>query len=1642
MGSLLNQLNFLDSFTNKNMEKKKNKKKKRKKSTATTTQLSIFEIVTKKIEKEKHEVISTKPEKTEDFKLTDKVFEKLGGIKSRLIQNMSIIKLIKSLKSKSNLATFWEQEQLAKFTGFGSMQEVFDDSNEKFEKERLELKTLLTPEEYKSARQTVNTAFYTDKTIISFMYNALGKLGFKGGDVLEPSCGIGNFFGLMPKDIKDNSVLKGVEIDTLTGELAKQLYQNADIEISPFEESLTYDGYYDVVIGNVPFGNFGVFDKKYNKYSLSIHNYFIVKSLDKLREGGFLAVVTSKHTMDSKSNIHREIIQEKAKVIACFRLPKGAFKEYARTDAVTDIIILQKTTNKNFDKDTIQFLSIDDRGINNYYKMHPDHILGDLREVSGMFGKELVPILENDTLENKLSESLSLLPANIYYKHKGLKEKLIPANNFDVKPGGYDFVGGKLVQNQNGTLVEVEKVKNTKNLNMYKDFIDLKKYVHYALQSQVRKCSDDALKEIQCKLNVMYDRFVYNYQYIDSKSCKQKFKEDPDYPLLCALEIHKDKEVKKADIFYKRTIGNEINTSKIETAKDALSYCLNEYGYVNMDFIKKIYKKEEVEILDELNELLFLDPKSNKYVISNEYLSGNVAAKLKEAKSASELNDKFKLNVEALSKVQPIKLAYDQIEVKLGTTFIPLQYYTDFVHYILDVNLQWKKELVNVTYVKELDEYSISGSGVISYSENYQKWGTERKNACELISQALNSKTPKVYDKATDLNGKEIRVLNQEETLNAETKQQSIKDEFKNWIYQDMKRRESISDIYNELYNGFVDKNYNGIMLKLPGKNPEMQLRDYQNAVISRGVIENNSLLLFHHVGAGKSFAMMAMGMELKRLGICNKPLYVVPNHMVQSGQFYKEFLYLYPNAKLLAATSDDFAKDKRMKLVSKIATCDWDGIIIGHSSLIKIPVSKDFQCNLLENQMDEIEEAIMDHDDKMTVKRLETILKNQKVKLQKLKDLNQDNTINFEELGVDQLFIDEAHNFKNLFNFSKMSNVAGVQNTSAQKTEDLYSKIQYIYNVRGEGKGVVFATGTPVSNSMSELYVMQRYLQPQVLKKQGIDTFDRWASTFGEVINSIEISPTGKGFKQKKRFAKFYNIPELTSIFRQCADVVLKHQLKIPMPNAEYHKIEIPAIQAVTNYINNELLPRAEAIAHKRVAPDVDNMLKVTNDGRKAALDIRLIYADDIIDGPTKISVCSENAYKLWKQSENKKGTQLIFCDLGTPKTSSNVNISKVIDDNQDSDVLSFDETDLFDDSFYDIYHEIQKNLIEKGVPLNEIAFIHDAKTPVQRADMVDKFKEGELRILLGSTSKMGEGMNCQNKIVAIHHIDVPWKPSSLEQRDGRGIRFGNENENIDIYRYVTKGTFDAFSWQTIQTKATFIGQVLCGMSNERSVDDVDVQLMSFAEMKAAASDNPLILKKFELEVALKKLYILEKSFTKNKFSIESKISNLEANEKMLSRNIIAYKKDVKQIKEGNPHILEIDGEAEVLNLKLIEKITPKIELLFNNEEFFLGEYLGLKMYFSRVDLGEGIKSNTLELKGNATYRINFETQLSLLRQLSGFKEKLIDKKVPKLQLSLTETTNEIIKLKNEYDKPFIHSEALAQTREDLNKVNKELNF
>ncbi|HBF78249.1 MULTISPECIES: helicase-related protein [Clostridium] len=1659
MNNALKQMSFWgdDELQPQKHQKNKQKymrRKRDKKDTANSSQnISLFEIINNFVKEENKTVIETEPVKTtEDYTLTEKVLENLGSVKARLTQNIACIKLIKKLKAKNLYATFVEQNVLAKFTGFGALQEAFDE-NSKYEEERETLKSLLTEEEYTSAKETVNNAFYTDTTIINFMYKALEQMGFKGGDILEPACGIGNFFGAMPMIMRSNSTLKGVEIDTLSGEIAKQLYQNADIEINPFEESLTYPNYYDLVVGNVPFGNYGVFDKEYNKYNLSIHNYFIVKSLDKLRVGGILAVVTSKFTMDSKTKTTRELIKNKAKVISAFRLPQNAFKEYARTDAVTDIIFLQKTDRMNTDADTETFLTVDERGINNYYNLHPDHILGTLEEQSGMYGPELVPVLKDKTLDEAFSEVLNAIPTNIYTPYDGEKERILPLNNYDIKPFGYDFINGKLVQNQNGKLVGIDKVTNKKNLQMYKDFVELKKHVHKVLQAQVHKCSDSALNELLQTLNVMYDRFVYNYQYIDTKACKMKFKDDPDYPLLCALEIHTNDGVKKADIFYKRTIRNDLYTHSIDTAKDALSYCINKYGYVNLDFIKQIYKKSESEILAELDGLIYVDPETNQYVLAAEYLSGNVVEKLHKAKDAAGNNELFKVNVEALEKVQPIPLTYDQIDVKLGTSFIPVDYYSEFLRYLLDANDSWRETNVYIEYISLLDEYKVYGNVYVSYTENYEKWGTRRRTACELIEEALNNKTPKVYDTKEDNNGKEIRVLNKEETIEAETKQQMIKEEFKKWIYEDKERRENIEKTYNKLYNSFVDKKYNGAMLTLPGKNPEIELRDYQKNAIARGVLENNSLLLFHHVGAGKSYVMMAIGMEMKRLGICNKPLYVVPNHMVQSGQFYQEFLKLYPNAKLLVATSDDFSKNNRAKLISKIATGDWDGIVIGHSSLIKIPVSKEFQENMMNKQIQEIEDAIREYsigrDKKMTVKKLQSALKNQKLKLQKLKDINQDNTVTFEELGIDQLFIDESQNFKNLFTYTKMQNVAGVQTTSAQKTDDLLTKIQYIYSIRGEGKGIVFSSGTPISNSMSELYTTQRYLQPQILRAQGIDTFDKWASVFGEVVNSVEISPTGKGFRQKQRFSRFHNVPELTSIFRQCTDVVLKNQLNISVPKSEYHKIEIPAISAVTNYINNELLPRAKAISNKQVEPEVDNMLKVTNDGRKAALDIRLIDVNAKIDGPTKTSVCAENIFKIWQETTNVKGTQLIFCDLGTPKKQSVSNQLSVVnniinnstnDTDNDIDESAVDEVDLFDDTVFDVYHEIKQLLMEKGIPENEIAFIHDAKTPAQKSQMIKQFRKGDIRILLGSTSKMGEGLNAQDKIVAIHHVDVPWKPSGLQQRDGRGVRNGNTNEKVDIYRYVTKGTFDAYSWQTLQTKAQFIGQILCGMSNERAVDDVDVQLMNYAEMKASASDNPLILKKFELEVELKKLNVLEKNFLKNKYSIQDKIIKLEKTEKIYGKNLISYKQDVKLIRDMGTKIITINGVEEELNLKLIEQLTPKINLALSGKEVYLGDYLGMKMYGENINIGDGIRSTVVYLHGIGAYKITYETQLSLLRQLTGFKESLISKKVPNLTNALNECVSELAKLRIEYDKKFAYTETLINTKHELDEVNKQL--
>lgn len=1548
------------------------------------------------------------------------------GKKARFRRNVEAIRVLKECEFDNRFATPEEQQVLAQYVGWGGIPEEFDENNTAWADEFTELYGLLSPEEYQSARESTLTAFYTPPVVISAIYKAMEQMGFKGGNILEPSCGIGNFIGMLPQSI-ENSRVYGVEIDKISAGIAQQLYQRSSIAAQPFEEAEIPDSFFDAVVGNVPFGDFSVVDKRYDKNHFLIHDYFFAKSLDKLRPGGVMALVTSKGTMDKENPAVRKYIAQRAELLGAIRLPNNTFKGNAGTEVVSDILILQKRDRIiDIEPDWVH-LNTDENGIrmNSYFVEHPDMILGDMKMVSGRFGEELTCVpYENADLAALLDEAVFNIHGEIneYEQDEELEEEdnSIPADP-NVRNFSYTLLDDVIYFRENSRMSPVDMSATAEN--RIKGLIEIRNSVRHLLELQTEDYPDSDIKAEMQRLNTLYDEYTKKYGFISSRANNMAFSRDSSYSLLSSLEVlDEDGNLeRKADIFFKRTVKAHKPVTSVDTATEALAVSMGEKAEVDMDYMCELTGKSEQEIYDELQGVIFLNPlyennrySEQKYLTADEYLSGNVREKLETAQKSAAVNpDTYSINVQALERVQPEPLTASEISVRLGATWIPPEIIQQFVFEFLGTlrYAQWKMQLHYSLYTSEwsIENKSYDNTNI----KAYRTYGTDRINAYRIIEETLNLKDVRIFDYVEDEFGKRKPVLNKKETTIALQKQELIKEGFREWIWKDPQRRERLCKIYNEKFNSTRPREYDGNHITFSGMNPEIELREHQKNAVAH-ILYGGNTLLAHAVGAGKTFEMTAAAMESKRLGLCSKSLFVVPNHLTE--QWAAEFLQLYPAANILVATKKDFETANRKRFCGRIATGDYDAIIIGHSQFEKIPMSIERQRALLEQQIDEITDGIAElkenRGDNFSIKQLEKTRKSIKVKLQKLNDqTRKDDVVTFEELGVDRLFIDESHYYKNLYLYTKMRNVGGIAQTEAQKSSDLFMKCRYLDEITG-GRGTVFATGTPISNSMVELYTIQRYLQYETLVENGLQHFDAWASTFGETVTAYELKPEGTGYRTKTRFAKFYNLPELMAMFKQVADIKTADTLNLPTPTPHYHNVAVKPSEMQKTMVA-DLAERAEKVRGGNVDPSVDNMLKITNDGRKLALDQRMINPMLPDNEGSKINACVDNIFTIWQDNTEKKSAQLVFCDLSTPKP----------------------------DAEFSVYTDIRQKLIERGVPESEIRFIHEAKTEVQKQELFKKVHKGEVRVLLGSTQKMGAGTNVQNKLIALHDIDCPWRPSDLEQRSGRIIRQGNENPDVEIYRYVTEETFDAYLYQLVEGKQKFAAQIMTSKSPVRTAEDIDDTALSYAEIKMLATGNPYIKEKMDMDIQVNKLKMLKSYYLSQKYDLEDKIIKFYPQEIALQTARIKGLKADLEIQKTHPK--EIDGKFVGMTIQGTEykdkaeagkAIIEFCKTKTNADTEILGEYRGFKM---EIEFNQYERAYVVTLRENSSYHITLGTDIHgnitrLDNAIDG-----IESRLDKAEEQLANTQAQLETAKVEVEKPFAQEDELQQKMARLTELN-----
>jgi N12 class adenine-specific DNA methylase/adenine-specific DNA methylase len=1581
-----------------------------------------------------------------DYRITDDHLGE-GGAKTKFQRNVTAIRTLKAIESENRLATSEEQSILSQYVGWGGLPDAFDDSKEQWQSEYAELKELLTDREYESARASTLNAHYTSPVVIRAMYEAIGNMGFQTGNILEPSCGIGNFFGMLPESMK-SSKLYGVELDDLTGRIAKQLYQNANIRIEGFEKSVYPDSFFDVAIGNVPFGDYSLADKRYDKNHYLIHDYFFAKALDKVRPGGVVAFITFSGTMDKANPAVRKYLAQQAELLGAIRLPNNAFRANAGTDVVADIIFLQKRDHPiEIDEDWLH-IGKSELGypINEYFLKNPDMILGELTEESTRFGMgQTVKPIEGADLSEQLRNAIANIHGEIVALEQedeleGTAKATLPANP-DVRNFSFTLVDGEIYFRENSIMSKIEVSLTAQN--RIRGMIALRDCVHKLINLQLNDYSDAAIADAQHELNTLYDAYTAKYGLLNSRGNSMAFSDDSSYPLLCSLEVldENGKLERKADMFYKRTVRQYTEITHVDTAAEALTVALSEKAKVDLPYMAGLTGKSEDALEAELTGLVFrdigtyyegfynpdtFDLKAFPLVTADAFLSGNVRSKLNTFRTVQEKlrtagkaeeAEALSVSIAALEKVQPKDLDASEINVRLGATWIPEEDVKAFIFETLQPG--WRAQrYVQVHYFDITGEWRIEGKNY-DYSNvtSNVTYGTPRINAYDIIEDSLNLKDVRIYDTVTDDDGREKRVLNMKQTILAQQKQTLLQEAFRDWLWKDPRRRDRLVTMFNERFNSTRPREYEGSHLTFPGMNPEITLRPHQTNAIAR-ILYGGNTLLAHIVGAGKTFEMTAAAMELKRLGLCHKSLFVVPNHLTE--QWASEFLQLYPSANILVATKKDFEKQNRRRFCSRIATGDYDAVIIGHSQFEKIPLSLERQKRTIEEQIEEITFGIealeAENGNYLSIKQLEKTKRGLETKLQRLNDRERkDDVVNFEELGVDRLFIDEAHYYKNLFLYTKMRNVAGISQTEAQKSSDLYMKCRYLDEIT-DSHGVVFATGTPISNSMTEMYTMQRYLQYNRLKDAHLQHFDAWASTFGETVTAIELAPEGTGYRAKTRFARFFNLPELVSMFKDIADVQTADMLNLPVPEAEYHN-EVIKPSGFQREMVASFAERADNVRKGIVKPYEDNMLKITNDGRKLALDQRLNNPMLPDEDTSKVNACLDNIYRIWLESSEQRSAQLVFCDLSTPHN----------------------------DGKFNVYDDLKMKLIERGVPEEEIAFIHEANTETKKAELFGNVRVGKVRILLGSTAKMGAGTNVQKRLIALHHLDIPWRPSDIEQREGRILRQGNDNPKVEIFRYVTENTFDSYMWQTIEAKQKFIGQIMTSKSPARACEDVDETALTYAEVKALATGNPNIKEKMDLEVQVSKLKLLKSNYLSMRYSLEDRLLKKVPHDiRLTEENIAGCEADMElymQHKVAGFAGMTVSGttygadEKKDAGVAILAACMAKT----SGNESMIGNYMGFDLFLAYDSFTKTFK---MRMEGTLSYRIDLGEDVygNITRMDNALAS--IPARKQGYERTLSELHDQERNLKEELEKPFPQEDELREKTARLTELDALLNL
>ena len=1575
------------------------------------------------------------PEPAGNFRITDDHLGE-GGAKQKYARNIEAIRTLFKLEEEHRGATAEEQQVLSQYVGWGGLADAFDSGKDSWAKEYVELKGLLSEDEYAAARSSTLNAHYTSPTVIRGIYDAVERMGFRSGNILEPSLGVGNFFGMLPDSMAD-SRLYGVELDSITGRIAKMLYPQADITVAGFETTDRRD-FYDLAVGNVPFGQYKVNDKAYNKLGFSIHNYFFVKAIDQIRPGGIVAFVTSRYTMDSKDSTARKQMAERADLLGAIRLPNNAFRANAGTDVISDIIFLQKRDRPiDHEPEWVQLGKTENGfAINQYFVDHPEMILGELTTESTQYGREELTVapIEGAVLADQLAEAVQHIEGQYVevevetpdVADAEVERKTLPADP-DVKNFSYAVVDGEVYYRENSIMTQVELSDNAKA--RVTGMVELRQIVNQLIQEQLDDYPDEDIKATQAKLNTAYDAFTAKYGLLNDRKNGRLFEDDSSYYLLCSLEnLDENKQLKsKADMFTKRTIRPERTVTSVDTPSEALAVSIGEHGKVDLPYMAELLGTpgEYGRITTELSGVIFKDPAADPtdpeagWQTADEYLSGNVRNKLRMAQLAAESHPEFKINVEALTKAQPKDLEASEIDIRLGATWLNPAIVQQFMMETFQPPYRIRyNNLIQVRYSPFTSEWRIGNKSAAGMYDimSTETYGTHRANAYKILEDTLNLRDCRIYDTIEE-DGKERRVLNQKETMLAQQKQQAIKDTFAGWVWQDPQRRNLLVKQYNELFNSTRPREYDGSHIHFVGMNPEINLREHQRNAVAH-VLYGGNTLLAHEVGAGKSFEMAASAMESKRLGLCQKSLFVVPNHLTE--QWASEFLRLYPNSKLLVTSKKDFEPANRKRFCARIATGDYDAVIIGHSQFEKIPLSAERQARIIEDQIEEIENAIAEAKEQsgehFTVKQMEKTRKTLEVKLKKLQSTDRkDDVVTFEQLGVDRLFVDESQNYKNLYLYTKMRNVAGLSTSEAQKSSDMFGKCRYLDEVTG-GRGVIFATGTPISNSMTEMYTLMRYLQYSTLQQKQLTHFDAWASTFGETTTAIELAPEGTGYRARTRFAKFFNLPELMNMFKEAADIKTSDQLHLPVPEAKFETVVVKPSEIQQDMVKS-LSERAAEVHSGAVDPSVDNMLKITSDGRKIGLDQRLMNPLTPDDPDSKLNACVDNVLRIWNETKEDNLTQLIFCDMSTPKG----------------------------DGSFNVYDDIRTKLLAAGVPESEVEFIHNADTEGKKADLFSKVRSGKVRVLLGSTAKMGAGTNVQTLLVAVHHLDVGWRPSDMTQRNGRIIRQGNKNKQVYVYNYVTEGTFDAYLWQTLENKQKFISQIMTSKSPMRSCDDVDEQALSYAEVKALCAGDPRIREKMDLDVQVAKLKVLRSDYQNQKYRLEDKLLKHYPEEIQKAKNRIAALKNDAQIADAHPQDKENFCGMTIKGMVFDEKKAAGERLMLackempNADMMLLGTYRGFEL---NIRFDSFKNEHQIVLRGELSYPVPLGDDprgniVRLDNAIDNFADRIADAENALQNLEQQKQAAEV-----EVAKPFAQEEELAEKSARLAELNALLNI